>query len=487
MLLKHDLHFSHKDPGVLALMHEHNIFPLFVPMGCAEILHECEMLLSKPFKAGVKAAFRDYMQGQFTNYVAANRDAGKTEDELATRWQPAVTMGALKPYMVEFVEAGMAAICTDALRESIRDAFQSTGLFSEIRSAERVCKAREVNTVPIVPDEVEMNQEEIVDQLSFSAVPIDQSVRQELIHPDIMHQRLLAATEVRHMFPSEMRNLLGGIDVGAGNAAVGGTISSSSSFSSSSSSQQVAPLLHQSIKAAEFAKRAGMTEDDVRYMAGQAAIPSETLTLNIKDRLRIPESAVGAVGAALLAIRDCAAGCEVGVESLTTAAAAAELRVIRYNDEEWLTTGDWKKLKKTMFGPTLLSTGDVCQRLGIREEDLMHLCTIGAVQLPLQQPQDDSSEDEQDDGAAVQVAALAVGSFERLTVDEDCLPLVAQQLLYALASVADVLAVQKSVDLSDEDLLEALVGLGHKVLLIFGEARITTAALGALRVQLGIE
>ena len=77
-------------------MQEHNIFPLFVPAGCTEILHENEVLINKPFKAAVKSAFRDYMQTQFTCYVNAHRDAGLSEEVVAAGWQPIITMGALK-------------------------------------------------------------------------------------------------------------------------------------------------------------------------------------------------------------------------------------------------------------------------------------------------------------------------------------------------------------------------------------------------------
>ena len=52
-ILKHDLHFTHKDNTVLELLKKHHIVPLFVPAGCTDIIQECDTVVNKPFKNGV--------------------------------------------------------------------------------------------------------------------------------------------------------------------------------------------------------------------------------------------------------------------------------------------------------------------------------------------------------------------------------------------------------------------------------------------------
>ena len=50
-------------------------------------------------------------------------------------------MGALKPYIVSFVNAGITAIKTQEMRETLKHAFAEHGLFSIIRSDERQLQA----------------------------------------------------------------------------------------------------------------------------------------------------------------------------------------------------------------------------------------------------------------------------------------------------------------------------------------------------------
>jgi hypothetical protein len=68
MLLKHDLHYSHKDPKVLKLLEENHIIPLFVPAGCTDVLQECDTVINKPFKSAMKAAFRDYLHSSYQEH-----------------------------------------------------------------------------------------------------------------------------------------------------------------------------------------------------------------------------------------------------------------------------------------------------------------------------------------------------------------------------------------------------------------------------------
>ena len=50
MILKLDLHYSHKDKEVLALMKQMNILPLFVPAGCTDIMQECDTVINTVIK-----------------------------------------------------------------------------------------------------------------------------------------------------------------------------------------------------------------------------------------------------------------------------------------------------------------------------------------------------------------------------------------------------------------------------------------------------
>eukprot|EP00981_Chlorochromonas_danica_P006397 scaffold1377_cov198-Ochromonas_danica.AAC.10 len=42
-ILKHDLHYSHKDPDVLALLKLRCFVSLFVPAGCTDLIQECDL------------------------------------------------------------------------------------------------------------------------------------------------------------------------------------------------------------------------------------------------------------------------------------------------------------------------------------------------------------------------------------------------------------------------------------------------------------
>jgi hypothetical protein len=96
-----DLHFTHKDKDVLNLMQQHNIYALFVPAGCTDIMQECDTVVNKPFKNGLKAAFRDHMHHLFDVHV---ENGG-----VPAEWRAKLTMGELKPFVTAFVEVGITA------------------------------------------------------------------------------------------------------------------------------------------------------------------------------------------------------------------------------------------------------------------------------------------------------------------------------------------------------------------------------------------
>lgn len=127
-ILKHDLHFTHKDASVLAYLKANNICPLYVPAGCTDIIQECDVVVNKPFKNAVRSAFRDHLDALFQTHLAAGHPP--------TDFAPKLTMGALKPYLTGFDEKGILALKTPEMKACIRKSFANDGLFTQMRSPE---------------------------------------------------------------------------------------------------------------------------------------------------------------------------------------------------------------------------------------------------------------------------------------------------------------------------------------------------------------
>ena len=134
-LLKMDLNFSHKinptRPNLLAdqlkqLLEMHFIIPFYVPGSCTDEIQECNIVVNKPFKGRIKAAFRDYLYGQYNAWVDAEKQR--------RRVGPKFGMNELKTNITGWVQEGIAAIRTPAIKLSIVKAFESDGRFSEIRT-----------------------------------------------------------------------------------------------------------------------------------------------------------------------------------------------------------------------------------------------------------------------------------------------------------------------------------------------------------------
>jgi hypothetical protein len=121
-LLKFDLHYSHKTPAVLQLLKEKNIVVVFMPARCTDEMQECDTVITKPFKSGIKAAFRDFPHNDFNSF--------KGDKEL---WSIKQSMGKLKPRIVTMVEIGMNVIRYETYASVIQNAFETHGMFKEIR------------------------------------------------------------------------------------------------------------------------------------------------------------------------------------------------------------------------------------------------------------------------------------------------------------------------------------------------------------------
>ena len=160
MIIKLDLHYSHKDKEVLALMKQMNILPLFVPAGCTDIMQDCDTVINKPFKNAMKAEFRDHLHRDFDKFCRENPQKRPSE------WAPNLNLGGLKPLMVSFVEAGLRALETPEMKATIIKAFAEDGRFREIRSEEMQSAARmellaeRMAELIFVPDDVEENRED---------------------------------------------------------------------------------------------------------------------------------------------------------------------------------------------------------------------------------------------------------------------------------------------------------------------------------------
>ena len=131
-LVVHDLHYSHKDTKVLEFMKENNLLSLYIPAGCTDVMQTCDTVANKPFKAGVKSAFRDYLYVEYNKWIALNPDK-----ETRGQWNPKLTQGALKEKIAGFVSVGMDTLGTPEMKICIADAFARDSRFAIIRSDDR--------------------------------------------------------------------------------------------------------------------------------------------------------------------------------------------------------------------------------------------------------------------------------------------------------------------------------------------------------------
>lgn len=152
--VKHDLHFTHNDEKVLQFLRENKIYPLFVPAGCTDVIQECDVVVNKPFKNAVCAAFRDHLDGLFQLH--------KQKCLPLTEFSPKLTMGALKPFQTGFVQKGIFAIKTPEMKLCIKTSFANDGLFAVMRSPEMQLAAQ-LEDVRI-EDDLNVNEDVEIDE-----------------------------------------------------------------------------------------------------------------------------------------------------------------------------------------------------------------------------------------------------------------------------------------------------------------------------------
>jgi hypothetical protein len=132
-ILKHDLHYSHKDPEVLQLLADHNIIPIYVPAGCTDVIQECDTVINAPFKKVIRACFRDHLYAEFELYKTECIAAEKSYMD----WSPKLKMGDLKPLITGWVQTAMTHLAGAGMKASIVKAFKNDGCMEEIRSPRR--------------------------------------------------------------------------------------------------------------------------------------------------------------------------------------------------------------------------------------------------------------------------------------------------------------------------------------------------------------
>jgi hypothetical protein len=158
MILLLDLHYSHKDPAVLALLRANNIIAVFIPAGCTDLHQLCDVILNKSYKNGTKNAFVDYLSEEFIAWTQTpNRDM------LNDVFTINLALSVMKPLLPTFVSRGLASINAEHMREPIREAFQDQCLLRIARLPETYALAvaelqGDVASIEI-PEEVEVEED----------------------------------------------------------------------------------------------------------------------------------------------------------------------------------------------------------------------------------------------------------------------------------------------------------------------------------------
>jgi len=157
MILILDLHYSHKDAAVLALLKSNNIIPIFIPAGCTDLHQICDVIINKSYKNGVTLGFVDYVSNLFIVWI---NQANNNPD---TIFMLNFAGSVMKPEIPNFVARGINALKTDVMKSAIAKCFREEGLLNIARKEETYQRAvtalaRNVDEV-VVPDEVEAEED----------------------------------------------------------------------------------------------------------------------------------------------------------------------------------------------------------------------------------------------------------------------------------------------------------------------------------------
>ena len=95
-------------------------------------MQTCDTVANKPFKVGLKAAFKYYLYDELNKWLALNPDK-----ETRGVWNPKFNMSTLKERISGFVNIGMDTLKTPEMKICIANAFARDSRFTIIRSEER--------------------------------------------------------------------------------------------------------------------------------------------------------------------------------------------------------------------------------------------------------------------------------------------------------------------------------------------------------------
>ena len=84
-------------------------------------MQTCDTVENKPFKVGIKAAFKDYLFEEYTKWVALNPDS-----ETRGHWNPKFTLGALREKIT------MDTLKTPTMKICIANSVATDGRFALI-------------------------------------------------------------------------------------------------------------------------------------------------------------------------------------------------------------------------------------------------------------------------------------------------------------------------------------------------------------------
>ena len=102
MVYIYDLHYSHKDASVLALLDANNIIPIFIPASCTDLHQVCDVCINKPYKNGVAAEFIDYLSTKYTDWY------NSTERDEESIFKVNLSLGVTKPLISSYVSRGIS-------------------------------------------------------------------------------------------------------------------------------------------------------------------------------------------------------------------------------------------------------------------------------------------------------------------------------------------------------------------------------------------
>jgi hypothetical protein len=145
MIFLLDLHHSHFGEGVLNVLKENSIIPVFIPGGCTDRHQVLDVIVNKPFKNAITNRFIMYLSEKF--------EAQSKEEGWDGIFRIDFALGTMKPLMPEFVKHGIDALRTDKMVAAIKKGFAEDALLLEARmdcTYERACDRHPGDCIPII-------------------------------------------------------------------------------------------------------------------------------------------------------------------------------------------------------------------------------------------------------------------------------------------------------------------------------------------------